>query len=155
MRIFLIEDFDLKAERIRAYIRKQEPDSKVELFHSYQSGLRAIEQSPPDLIILDMTIPTFDPGIDSRHGRPRSLGGYELMRKMKRRGIARPVFIISQLEAYGEGESKVTFGEVKERCASEFSQIFKGAVFYSQNSDSWQVGLKKVLLEVKVEGQRN
>jgi CheY-like chemotaxis protein len=148
LRIYLIEDDNRKAERIKGFISQIAPDAEILRFGSFQSGLKAIEGSPPNLVVLDMTLPTFDMTGLSRHGRPRSLGGYELLRKMKLRSIVTHVFIITQLETFGDAKSQISFEEIKNRCAREFPGLFLEAVYYRQGSDSWHKPLENALRAV-------
>ena len=145
---YLIEDDNLKSKQILPFLADFSPDLTVEHYRSYQSGLKAIGLRHPNLVVLDMSLPTFDMTGVGRHGRPRSLGGYELMRKMKRTGAGCPVFIISALETFGDGKDTISFHEVKARCQSEFPDIYLGAVFFSQSSDAWKNSLREVLRRV-------
>lgn len=145
MLIYLIEDDNLKAGQIIPFVKSMTPNLSIEHYRSYQSGLKAIELLVPDMVILDMTLPTFDTSGSSRHGRPRSLGGYEIMRKMKRKKISAPVFIMSALEAFGDGKAKISFDEVKNRCFNEFPGMLVGAAFFSLTSDEWKGPLRSTV----------
>jgi DNA-binding response OmpR family regulator len=138
MRIYLIEDDSQKADRISNFVAGLSPASEINLYGSYQSGLKAIERLRPDLIILDMNLPTFDNLGTRRVGRPRALGGYEIMRKMKRQRLVVPVLVITQLESFGDGIEQVSFKEIVERCGNEFSESFLGGVYYSRFCESLQ-----------------
>lgn len=145
MLVHLIEDDNLKAERITSFLRSEFPKITLEVFQSYQSGLKAVCADKPDLIVLDMSLPTFDAKGVRRYGRPRSLGGYELMRKLRRRSVSIPVFVITQLETFGDGEMQISFEEVCRKCEKEFPDLFIGATFYSQGSSAWHGGLMKAV----------
>jgi CheY-like chemotaxis protein len=148
MRLYLIEDDSQKAESISQFLGRMHPAVCVELFGSYQSGLKAIERDAPDLIVLDMNLPTFDNLGALRGGRPRALGGYEILRKMRRKGLAVPVVVITQLESFGDGDSRVSFAEIIERCQNEFPQSFLGGVYYSRLSDAWQEEVRLLLAHI-------
>jgi len=62
MRILIIEDDANKAEHIRACVTSRSTVSEVEVRRSFQSGLREAIVSEYDLILLDMTMPSYDVG---------------------------------------------------------------------------------------------
>ena len=85
MNIVLVEDDLQKAGEVIGMLRLAAPKAQIELCRSYQSGLRWIERANDiALVILDMSLPTFDPSPEIRPGRPRPLGGYDIMRKLRR-----------------------------------------------------------------------
>ena len=120
MKIYIIEDNLVKVEKIKSFLNDEMPtSSKVSFYYSFNSGLKAIKEAPPDLILLDMTLPTFDRRPNVREGRSRPLGGYDIMRKMKLFNINSKVIVITQLESFGEGNEKVGFEELTDQCWEE------------------------------------
>ena len=85
-----------------------------------------------------MSLPTFDPAPDQRQGRPRPLGGYEIMRKLKRNGLKRRVLVLTALENFGSRIEPVTFEDISRRCKHEFGEMFLGAVRYTQSGNMWR-----------------
>lgn len=151
MLTYLIEDSTPKADRIQEFIRDNFPALAVRVYASYQSGLRAMEQQVPELLLLDMTLPNFDREPNVREGRLRALGGYELLRKLKLRNLHSKVIIVSQLEEFGEGLERVTFSEIVTRCSREFPQWLVGSVYFGQGSSSnWQKDLEVLLRSIHI-----
>jgi CheY-like chemotaxis protein len=143
MNIVLIEDDPQKAYRVTVALKEILSGCVVCLCRSYQSGLRRLEQTEPvDLVILDMSLPTFDQEPGSRSGRPRPLGGYELMRKVKRSGLTPAVIILTALESFGSHRQQFTFAEIAKMCEVEFPAIFKSAIYYSQSKSTWRQELE-------------
>lgn len=151
MQLLIIEDDYQKAERIKAALSNIEKVKKIEVCRSYQSGLRRLQESVAtfDLVILDMSLPTFDPAPDVRQGRPRPLGGYEIMRKLKRQNIHPRVVVLTALENFGSGVDQISFEELARKCSVEFEDIFIQAIQYSQSSASWQATLKELVEEAR------
>lgn len=152
MLIYLIEDDRQKAAGISSFINAVKPDFQIQQLLSYQSGLKALQTITPNFVILDMTLPTFDVTPTGRPGRPRPVGGYEIMRKMRLRRIACPVLLITQLEKYGEGSEQVSFAEMNAKCLSEFPDMFLGGVYYHPTQTAWQDALENVLFNLKSVG---
>lgn len=95
-----------------------------------------------DVVLLDMSLPTFDPSARERFGRPRPLGGREIMAKMIRKKIPGRVIIVTQLDRFGVGDEEYSFQQVKEICMAEYPSLFAGAVFFSQSDNRWESELR-------------
>ncbi|MEW6450040.1 MAG: response regulator [Pseudomonadota bacterium] len=150
MNIVLIEDDDQKAERVKSSLEVIAPSAKISLFRSYQSGLRFLESSDGiSLVVLDVSLPTFDPSPNIRHGRPRPLGGYDLMRKLKRIGKMPPVVILTALENFGTPQQQFSFDQLAQKCKEEFSERFLGAIYYSQSKTDWRNELNDIIQGLK------
>ncbi len=149
--IYVIEDNIVKARQVEAFLSSnfQGPPT-VSLYMSFQSGLKAIELSPPELVILDMTLPTFDRKPNAREGRLRPLGGYDLMRKMKLKGLMSKVIVLTQLESFGEGDDVVGFEEITSKCDEEFPDFFLGSVYFDQGGQAWHQTLLTKIKQTKV-----
>jgi len=142
MLVFLIEDSDLKIRKITDFLQSEfGQDFRPEVFGSYHSGLRAMQSRQPDLAILDMTLPNFDRTPSVREGKPRPLGGYDLMRKMRLHGMKSKAVVVTQLESFGEGSEKVSFKDITAILYDEFSDLFLGSVYFDQSSTKWQASL--------------
>jgi DNA-binding response OmpR family regulator len=85
MEILVIEDDKLKSDRLLAFLEHAYPQVIPKLERSYHNGLRRIELEKFDVVLLDMTLPTYNPSTSARIGRPRPLGGHDILRKMRRK----------------------------------------------------------------------
>lgn len=74
-RVLLIEDEEHKSRQLEMYLADRLPGSEVITRRSFQSGLEAVITHHSDLLILDMTLTTFDVSDDEEGGRPRPFGG--------------------------------------------------------------------------------
>ena len=146
MLIYIIEDNYLKTSKLLSFFSEHCPQlSEPLVYSSFHSGLKAIEELAPALVVLDMTLPTFDRKPNSREGRARPLGGYDLMRKMVLKKIHSKVVVVTQLESFGEGDEEVSFGDITSRCEREFSDIFLGSVYFDQSGTSWGKQLQSIV----------
>lgn len=140
--VCIVEDNALKAACISDFfLREHNEIFSTAVCGSFQSALKSIEKSAPQLIILDMTLPTFDRKPNSREGRMRPIGGYDLMCKMKHKSISSHIIVVTQLETFGEGDEEVSFSEMTARCEREFPDIFLGSVYFDQGGVNWQTNL--------------
>ena len=144
----MVEDDPLKASRLTTYLSDRFPEAILTIFGSYQSGLKGIRDSEPDFVILDMTLPTFDRSPNVREGRIRPLGGYELMRKVRLHRFKTRIIVVTQLEAFGEGEDRVSFAEINARCLAEFPEFFLGGVQFKQGNDAWKDAIYSMIIGI-------
>ena len=155
MRAYLIEDDSLKSDKLIAFLKREFSFLEVSIARSFQSGLQLLASATPELVLLDMRLPTFDSLPQSREGRQRPLGGYDLMRKIKRGGMQCPVIIVTQLDSFGDGNDEVSFHEISQRCKREFPGMFFGSVYFPQTSSAWEGELAALILSVFNKGAGN
>ena len=88
--ILLIEDDDLDARLMQQAFAKEWPEAKLVWADSGERGLDIISQSPPDLVLLDISMP----GID----------GFETLTRVSENSLTRklPVIICSGATAKSE-----------------------------------------------------
>lgn len=145
-RILLVDDDPNKARQIRSFLSSEVPDAQVEERRSFQSGLKEALLSPPDLMLLDMTMPTYDVSGKETGGVERRYAGVEVLRRLQRKGIRIPVVVVTQFEKFGEGEELVTLEELRADLQDRFSESFRGAVFYQAANSEWKTELHDVLM---------
>lgn len=145
MKISIVEDSPQKLEAIIDFLQTNFPSYEKNIFGSFQCGLKGIKQDVPDIVILDMTLPTFDRTPGQREGRFRPLGGYEVMRKLKLKKINTKVIILTQLEVFGEGADKVSFEDISVLCKQEFDKMFVASIRYRHSDNQWQHELKECI----------
>jgi DNA-binding NtrC family response regulator len=147
MSALIIEDDEHKTERLCTFLASEAPHVKVEIARSYSSGLRALVSRPRSLLILDMTLPTFDiqPGTDG--GRPLSLGGRELLRQMERRSVTCPTAVVTGFDAFGLGPEAVTLAQLDSRLKADFGTFYLGSVYFNATTDDWRDQLRELVRE--------
>jgi len=147
-KIVIVEDDVTKLETLIAFLSETYPDVGVEAFGSFTSALQGLRKTSCNLVLLDMTIPTFDRAAGNREGRLRSLGGYDIMRKLKLWGIDAPVVVVTQLQEFPDGANNLSFDEVSALCRRDFPIEFRGSVRFSLASSAWKIELGKVISEI-------
>lgn len=149
MKVLIIEDQKEKGEDIENYLREI-LDSKidVEICQSLRSGLKALMVSEHvDLVLLDMSMPNYDPGPDDPvGGTPESFAGKELLAQMSLRKLFYPVIVITQYATFAKG--KIELQDLDDFFISEYSSFYFGSVYYSSAERTWKEDMKKLLCKV-------
>ncbi|NMM03546.1 response regulator [Paraburkholderia sp. RP-4-7] len=139
MRILIVEDDLDKRKKIVELVESKMADvDEIVERESLRSGLRTIiEDRLFDAILLDMSMPGFDISEDEPSGgAPESFAGEEIMAQMKLRGIKIPVVVITQYKSFEKGT--VGLQELVSKFTDEFSDFFRGAIYYNSAIESWK-----------------
>ena len=153
--ILIIEDDEFKGKRILQAIKEMLPESKLRLERAVNSGLRAIVNEHPDLIVLDMSLTTFDVGPDEPGGRPQNFGGMEVLRQMDRLNVPIPTIVITQHERFVTDGEEVNLPSLNKELVEEHEKVFKGLVYYNSARGGWEQRLKSFILPLMSQDTRD
>jgi CheY-like chemotaxis protein len=145
MKILLVEDDDNKRTQIETFVRASFPATSLQLARSVRSGLNALLSGTYDLVLMDMTMPTFDVGIDEDGGRPQAYAGRELLRQMDRRGITTPVVVITGYDTFGGDAEVLTLSQLDAQLRSSHPVTYAGSVYYDASVAGWQEALGSII----------
>lgn len=82
LKILLVEDEAPKSTHIATFLKSICPSVSIHLARSVNSACNFLENEHSDLVILDMSLPTFDVCDRETGGRPQGFGGIEVLRFM-------------------------------------------------------------------------
>ena len=149
MKILIVEDQPVKRDQIKSFVIK-EIDDVVEIVdkESLRGALKEISTCDDyDLILLDMSMPNFDPSEDvSLGGSPESFAGKELLEQMKLRDIVIPVIVITQYSSFEGGA--VTLGSLSDEFSSKYKEVYRGSVYFDSAVESWKGQLLDLLRDI-------
>lgn len=145
MRILVVEDDENKRAQIGNFLKNAYPSTGVTYAMSMQSGLTSIIDGGIDLIILDMTMPTFDITAEEDGGRPQAYAGREILKQMDRFNIRTPVVVVTQFDKFGEGSDSLTLSELNEQLHQSHPQSYRGVVYYDVAVEGWKEELSSMI----------
>jgi CheY-like chemotaxis protein len=146
MRILLVEDQLDKREKIKEFLNSNAPNSNVITDkESLRGALKElISNQSFDLILLDMSMPNFDPSINSpKDSSPESFAGKELIEQLKLRNITIPVIVITQYSSFEGGT--VTLEILSNEISNTYGEHYYGLVYFNSATDTWKSQLKQML----------
>jgi CheY-like chemotaxis protein len=138
MRILVVEDDQHKTEQLLEFLKTAYPDCQAVVAASVRSAIEQTEGQNFDLVILDMSLPTFDMGPSESGGRPQGFGGIELMRHLEREEREMPVVVVTQWERFGKKPNKIGLPELGRRLSEEHPGMFRGLVYFSSSHEGWK-----------------
>jgi CheY-like chemotaxis protein len=145
MKALLVDDDKNKIEQIKGFVSERFPHILLAIKTSFQSGLKEIVLRPPDILLLDMTMPNYDVTEREPGGRERRYAGREILRQMQRRGLRVPVILVTQYEQFEEDGRLFPLSELVVTLQKDFPECFSGGVFYQAANTEWMSGLADLL----------
>jgi CheY-like chemotaxis protein len=136
---------EFKSSQLESFIGSSFPSASVVTKVSYQSGLCEAVENTPDIILLDMNLPNYDP--DSSEVETLLFAGREILQELNRLNICTMVVVVTQFEQFGEGADITTLEELSESLRKEFPGLYVGTVYYHPAQEDWKSAL---LAAVKV-----
>jgi CheY-like chemotaxis protein len=149
MRVLIIEDDEFKQRRIEQVVKDFDPSADLHSARSVNSGLQAILATSPELILLDMSLTTFDVGPNELGGRPQNFGGMEVLRQMDRLDVVTPVVVITQHEKFASAGREVHLAALRKELVDEHEKVFSGLVYYNSAAGRWEKQLRSIMMRVR------
>ena len=143
--IMLIEDDQKKIEDIKNFISQSFKDIQLITKESYQSGLKELIRNHYELLLLDMSIPTWDKNTNHSGGDYQKFGGYRILKELSRKGKLLPTVLISMFDEFGESDRTITLKQIDDLLKKEYPEKYIGAIFYSASQTEWKDNLKSIL----------
>lgn len=149
--ILVADDEGPKLDSIVDAVSSACPDVEIGQARSVRSALDILRERVADVVVLDMSLPTFDIAPGEQGGRPQNYGGIELLRYMDFYRIVAPVFIVTQYEAFPDKGGHVDLSQLGERLKREHAKNFREIIFYGGSTDeAWRRSLMRGLGELEV-----
>lgn len=149
MKILLVEDNNLKREKIKDFITATCSCDVVEAF-SYNKAISLARVTIFDSLILDMSMPTFDRTESDMGGRFRVFGGKEIAVKLKKFGMLPPFVVVTGYSEFKDESEKldlVQISDLLKRIGNEFC----GVIPFESSSSEWKDSLVKVFEDNRID----
>jgi DNA-binding NarL/FixJ family response regulator len=150
MKILVIEDDPNKAQQIITFLKEDLNSSEIIYKKSYQSGLKELYENSFDLVLLDMSLPTYDitPGEDAY--KFRHIAGYDILSELKRKRKTSKVIIMTQFERFGEGKQYISLSNLKMTLRKEFPNNYLVTISYHPGRTTWKEELINYINKIKI-----
>jgi DNA-binding NarL/FixJ family response regulator len=149
MRVLIVEDDALKLAQLAKFAAEELPAAVILQRHSYQSGLEAVMEELPDIVLLDMTLPNFDISATEAGYSTEFFAGRDILREITRYELSPDVIVVTQFEQFGKSNEITTLDELKKQLASQFPKNYIATVYYHPARDDWKTQLRQLLAKYK------
>lgn len=147
MKILIVEDNSDKMDNIRNFLQQRIKAVAFGEAKSYSAGISKIYGNQWDLIVLDMSLPTYDITHSETGGEKKPVAGKEILRRMQNRKINTPAIIVTQFDIFGE--KQISLKSLNEEFQEKYNNIWLGTVSYDKST--WQMELDKILVKLKIQ----
>lgn len=151
--VLVIEDDEFKATDILRLVREVIDDAMVNRAASVTSALRAITSGKFDLVIMDMSLPTFDLSGPGGGGSPQGQGGVEILRLARRLGTLSPFVVVTQYPDIDINGDNVPLEQAAKRLSDRFGLCVQACLPYEFDSDDWQDDFRASLERVRAKAR--
>ena len=134
LRILIVEDDDHKIADVQAVVRQVFPTALVVTHRSVREGSVAVTRQNFDLIILDLSLPTFDQSASASGGVGQPQGGFEVLRMLKRLSKRPDILIVSQYYQVELDGKYTSLPEANTLIAARFNANLVGCLLYTSPS---------------------
>lgn len=143
MNILVIEDNQLKRDKLCGFLSSS---FDVTLFEaaSYNSGLKALLNRNFDLLVLDMSMPTFDRTTATSGGRFRALAGKEIAVRLKKEGRLIPFVVVTGYSDFSVNAENLSISQIDE-ILKTLGDEYKGCVFFDAVESVWKEQLMEII----------
>lgn len=153
-KVLIADDESPKLDSVSEFVRSVLSDATVSSSRSVRSTLARLREEKFDLLILDMSLPTFDVAPGEKGGRAQNLGGEEVLRYMEFYSCECPVIIVTQFDHFYENGKHVGLNHVTQRLRIEHPTIFRSVVHYGGfTSIGWRNELISDINAMKKDGE--
>ncbi len=143
--ILIVEDSESKRNSIQTVIERSFPFAEIYTALSVRSALDALDLCIPDVIVADMSLPTYDIEARERGGTPRPFGGIEVFEALERRDIVVPVLVVTSYPTIIEGSQSIGLPDLSKRLQVDFPQWYIGTVYFDPAFSIWEIEIISLL----------
>lgn len=149
MNVLLVEDEDPKRESLLGFLTREFPGLEVTYAKSVRAAIAEVRVKQPSLLLLDMSLPTFDIAPGEPGGRPQGFGGTEVIRFLDSEDVQVPTIVVTAYEAFPrKNGERIGYESLREELSRDFGGFFRGLVYFDSIQGQWSDELKKLILLV-------
>lgn len=137
-KVLIVEDDENKKDRIYEFYKSKFEDDEVFWESALVPGLRSAKEINPDFIILDMTLPNYEAGIQAGFNPMRPFGGREFLRQAVRLKLKSKIIVMTQFETFGAAPNLVDLASLDAELHNLFPKQYIGSIYYHASMSSWQ-----------------
>lgn len=143
--VLIVEDDEHKIVDLKRELLDVRPDVIVRAERSVRAGVIAVTSQEFDLLILDLSLPTFDETARNSGGLGQPQGGLEVLRMLRMRDLRPPIIIVSQYYQVQFGSTYVATEKATSRIAADLNAHVVATILYKLQTDAWVDKFRKAV----------
>lgn len=150
MKVLLVEDEEHKIDHLTECLSEEFGSDGLTTVKAVRDAVRAVYLNAFDLIILDMSLPTFAVAETSDGGGvAQAVGGVEVLRAMKETDRRCNVVVVTQYHDILINGEQIALKDVPRKIRDRYGINVLGAVLYSYASPAWRATFLSLLRSMK------
>jgi CheY-like chemotaxis protein len=149
LRLLVVEDDDHKVQDIQELMGNTFPKAELDLAMSVRDGVLQLQKNSPDLLLLDMALPTFEKRGTNVGGTDQAQGGLELVRFIHELKLSAKVIILTQYPDIEVEDKFYSLDEAGAVLSKRYNCQLVGIVHYKFRSDDWKQPLIELIRSVE------
>lgn len=146
--ILFVEDDEPKLEQVLELLDTF-ADIDVIVAKSLNGACRRIDSDQFDVVLLDMSLPTFDNGMTiGASGRQKTFGGKEILMYLWENEIDVPVLVLTQFKDFPGDEGPVNLPQLHAQLSAEFPGLYYDHIYFEHDNDAWKSTLTNRLCRI-------
>ena len=146
MNWLLVEDEAPKRDAIRTFISEAFPSVRLIQAKSVRAANHEIRNHLFTLLLLDMSLPTFEISSGEPGGRPQGFGGIEVMRFLEKEEIKVPVIVVTAYEAFPDKDGRpIGIKLLRDELERDFPTLFSGLIYFDPIAGKWTKELRLLI----------
>lgn len=143
-RILIVEDNHLKLEKIKLFLEEEFNDVELEERTSYNSASKeiALNYEKYDLILLDMSMQTYDISNEESGGEPEPLAGKNILKQIYLRDIPTKVIVVTMYTNFVDGTK---IDQLHNELKNDYPDNYCGFIFFTHTNLEWSIELKTTI----------
>lgn len=145
--ILVIEDSEAKLASVVGALHAS-LIANITFAKSVKSALTKLREANFDLIVADMSLPTYDVKPRERGGTARPFGGIEVFDFLQNRIQRTPIVVVSSYPAIVDGNTSLTLPALAEKLKADYPGNFAGYVFFDSAYLTWELQMQTLIKEI-------
>lgn len=145
MNIAIIEDEDPKLDALLQFLESSNLGKNVRVARSVRSGMTLLRDYQPDLLLLDMSLPTFDISANEPGGRPQGYGGIEIIRHLDSSDSSFPIIVVSAYPAFAKDGKNIELKKLAVELMRDYPNLIRGVVYFNPVQENWSDELASLI----------
>lgn len=142
--VLLIEDDEVKRQNVLNAIVAKHPKANIVVCHSVRRAIDTLASRRFDLVVADMSLPTYDIEIRERGGTPRPFGGIEVFEYLERIGRPTPVLVVTSYPVLSDGKQSLSVNDLDVQLRRNFPINFVGIIYFDSAYANWEYEIQSV-----------
>ncbi|QOZ75116.1 hypothetical protein XH83_06490 [Bradyrhizobium sp. CCBAU 53351] len=151
MKVLLVEDDEFKATDILKVLEESLAEAEVLRAMSVTSAMKAINSETFALVVLDMSLPTFEMSGPGGGGSPQGQGGLEVLRLARRLQHLSPFIVVTQYPDIELDGSDIPLSTAAKALRTRFGVNVRACLLYEFDRDNWRAPLREHLRQLAIE----